>query len=304
MTKEYLKKLLRSDFKFYYTTPSLNEQLYLHYKGFSKIENLEEFTGLKVLYFEGNGLNQISGLENCKEIRSLYLQENLISKIENLDNLTQIVNLNLSDNCIKTVENLGCLKNLQTLQLKRNTIGINGIDDLKGLLEVPQITSLDISDNKISDENALEEVFFKLPCVAVLYLSGNEFVKKVKNYRKTLIHRIPTLKYLDDRPVFDDERRFVEAFFRGGIEEEKLERQKYKQEQEEAHWRNHNAFKQMLQEYKEAHEKQQKEEAKSQPSQAQQQEQPAHNSELQQDGSVTDSNSTSQENPPELENMA
>jgi dynein assembly factor 1, axonemal len=48
ITKEFLKKLLKSDFKFYYTTPYLNDCLYLHYKGFNKIENLEEFTGLKV----------------------------------------------------------------------------------------------------------------------------------------------------------------------------------------------------------------------------------------------------------------
>lgn len=61
LTKEYLKKLLRKEFKLYYTTPELNDCLYLHYKGFEKIENLEEFTGLKVIYLEGNGLEYISG---------------------------------------------------------------------------------------------------------------------------------------------------------------------------------------------------------------------------------------------------
>ena len=48
ITKEFLKKMLKSDFKYYYTTPYLNDCLYLHYKGFNKIDNLEEFTGLKV----------------------------------------------------------------------------------------------------------------------------------------------------------------------------------------------------------------------------------------------------------------
>lgn len=50
-----------------------------------------------------------------------------------------------------------------------------------------------------------------MPKLAVLYLHGNEVTKKIQHYRKTLIHRIPTLKYLDDRPVFEDERRYCEV---------------------------------------------------------------------------------------------
>ena len=34
LTKEFLKKLLKTDFKHYYTTPYLNDSLYIHYKGF------------------------------------------------------------------------------------------------------------------------------------------------------------------------------------------------------------------------------------------------------------------------------
>jgi dynein assembly factor 1 len=41
MTKEYIHKLLRSDFQLYYCTPELNDSLYMHYKGFVAIENLE-----------------------------------------------------------------------------------------------------------------------------------------------------------------------------------------------------------------------------------------------------------------------
>ena len=53
-------------------------------------------------------------------------------------------------------------------------------------------------------------------------------IKHIKNYRKQLIFTIKSLKYLDDRPVFPEERRFVEAFFRGGLDEEKMERALYK----------------------------------------------------------------------------
>jgi dynein assembly factor 1, axonemal len=55
MTKAFLKQLLRSDIKLYYTTAYLNDILYLHYKGLDEIENLDEFTGLRCVYMEGNG---------------------------------------------------------------------------------------------------------------------------------------------------------------------------------------------------------------------------------------------------------
>ena len=45
ITKDFLKKLVKSDFKTYYSTPNLNDVLYLHYKGFNKIANIEDYTG-------------------------------------------------------------------------------------------------------------------------------------------------------------------------------------------------------------------------------------------------------------------
>ena len=54
MSKEYIKLLLSSDFHLYYSTPHLNDCIYLHYKGYIKLENLDELTGLKVIYAEGN----------------------------------------------------------------------------------------------------------------------------------------------------------------------------------------------------------------------------------------------------------
>ena len=41
-----------------YSTPEINDKLYLQYKGWSKVENMDEYTGLRCLWLEGNGLRR------------------------------------------------------------------------------------------------------------------------------------------------------------------------------------------------------------------------------------------------------
>ena len=82
MTAELLRRICQD--KKLYRTPHLNDKLYLHYKGFSRIQNLDAYTGLKVLWLEGNGLPRIEGLTCQPHMKTLYLQENCISKMEGL----------------------------------------------------------------------------------------------------------------------------------------------------------------------------------------------------------------------------
>ncbi len=51
-----------------------------------------------------------------------------------------------------------------------------------------------------------------LPRLGCLYLKGNPVAATIKGYRKTLICSFPLLTYLDDRPIFDKERRCAEAW--------------------------------------------------------------------------------------------
>ncbi|CAM9110499.1 unnamed protein product, partial [Choristocarpus tenellus] len=73
---------------------------------------------------------------------------------------------------------------------------------------------LDIQHNRIDDPEVLE-VVAAIPDLRVLYLQGNPVVKKIQHYRKTLVSRCLHLKYLDDRPVFESERRRCMAWAKG-----------------------------------------------------------------------------------------
>lgn len=53
MTSQIVQKLCKESGG--YNTKCLNEKLYLHFKGWPRIENLEEFTGARVVWLEGNG---------------------------------------------------------------------------------------------------------------------------------------------------------------------------------------------------------------------------------------------------------
>lgn len=46
-------------------------------------------------------------------------------------------------------------------------------------------------------------------------------MKSVKNYRKSTIIKLKKLKFLDEKPITDEERIFCEAFSNGGIELER-----------------------------------------------------------------------------------
>ncbi|XP_072379248.1 uncharacterized protein dtr isoform X2 [Diabrotica undecimpunctata] len=222
MTKEYLLKHCKE--QKLYRTPYLNDVLYLHFKGFSYIENLEEYTGLKCLWLENNGISKISGLDNQSELRSLFLHYNLIKKIENLESCPLLDTINISYNQIKKIENLDCIKCLHTLNMSHNFV--EKLEDFEHLEKLLELSVLDLSNNHV-DDPLIVEVVGRMPGLRVLNLMGNPVIRKIPAYRKTMILACKQLQYLDDRPVFPRDRACAEAWERGGVTEESAERQRW-----------------------------------------------------------------------------
>ncbi len=210
MTLRLLKQLCRE--QDLYNSPAMNDKLYLHYKGFRRIENLEEYINVKVLWLEGNGIYQIANLEHQTALKCLFLHENAIEKIEGLDNQLELDTLNLSKNYISRVENLGHMKKLTTLNLGNNKLA--SLDDVNEILKCTSLQVLDLQYNQLNDPQIVD-ILANLPDLKVLHLLGNPVVKLIKNYRRILVARCKELKFLDDRPVFEEERRRVDAWFVG-----------------------------------------------------------------------------------------
>ena len=217
----------------YYSTPELNEQLHLHFRGFERIENLNEFTNCRVLWLESNCIEKIENLEDLKELRCLYLQNNcVISLGETM--LPSIESLNVNSNLLRDLDGLRYFPMLTTLRVGSNEIYDEALENLS--LHCPLIATLDLSQNKLRSHEKIVNILKCMEKLLSVDLSGNELVGP--NHRKKTISQLTQLKKLDDTPVFDDERRLAVAWLQGGVSAERQERKLIQTEKNEKNRQN------------------------------------------------------------------
>ena len=243
ITKKAIKESIKKHSG--YSTPELNDTLYLHYQSFTRIENLDPYVNLKALWLNNNAISVMTNLSALKNLTCLYLQSNIIEKIEGLEELTNLKTLVLSHNFISKIEGLSNCKELTTLEIDHNKL--REPESIEGIVECPSISILNMSDNNI-DKEEFAQYLPKLPNLRVLRNGGNPVTRNMDNYRRRLICQNKELRYLDDSPVEEDERRTAEAWGRGGKEAEKAERAKIKEEKKQRQLENIRAFNRMQKE--------------------------------------------------------
>ena len=208
-----------------FRTPELNEQLYLHFGGFARIEGLDEFVSCRVLWLENNCLTVIENLEPLVALSALYVQNNCLHSL-GMCPVPSLRSLNVCHNNLSSLDGLQYMPNLEKLLASNNSIS-----DIAALVHTPQLTVLDLSYNKLAGAEVVNETLKKLTLLASLMLHGNDVVREVKSYRETMIVEHENLRYLDEYPVFDDERRCCVAFWHDGEAGRKAEREKIRQEE-------------------------------------------------------------------------
>jgi len=213
-----------------WSQPHLNTQLYLNYKGFETIEGLEAYVNIKALYLGSNNIEKINGLDAMKNLRSLHMEGNRIRCIENLTSNVELRQLNLEFNAIRSLGTLSHLTKLQHLNLAKNVLA--SLKDLEELKSLPSLENLDVSQNAIEEREGVVEFWSELPAeLKILRYHGNPGVRFIEHYRKRLVNALPSLRYLDERPIFPVERKSSAAWAEGGLQALQQAKKDFFQEQ-------------------------------------------------------------------------
>ena len=167
---------------------------------------------------ENNGIEAIQGIDHLVKLIILYLHQNQIQEIKGLSTLKNLCTLNISHNRIRKIEGLENLECLKTLDISHNLIV--DINDCEQVIELPALTNLDIRDNQIDNHREIVPFFTRMEKITCLYLAGNPCVRLIGHYRRAMTVCMVNLYYLDEKPIFEDDRLLAEAFVKGGKEEE------------------------------------------------------------------------------------
>ena len=152
MTEALVSQICKD--KGFYRSPSLNEKLYLHFTGFLKIQNIENFCNCKALWLENNSISTIENLEPLRELKTIFLQNNQINSF-----------LGAAEACIANPEETPQLASMYPRGLRPTSgplpsitninLSSNGLLSLDGISFIfPNAESLIVSQNRLTNISA------------------------------------------------------------------------------------------------------------------------------------------------------
>ncbi|KAK7112824.1 hypothetical protein V1264_012212 [Littorina saxatilis] len=156
----------------------------LHGAEITHIPDLEKFRKLRVADLSGNHIRKIENIDFTQDLRDLKLYDNEITTVEGLNNLKELCNLQLQHNKIEHLgKSLTSQKKLKCLRLDSNQLTKLENNEL---LSCVQLTSLDLSNNRITNLSALGY----LPNLEELFVSGNRLHKLADLHKCTKLQEV------------------------------------------------------------------------------------------------------------------
>ena len=180
--------------------------LHLSDNKLTDVKSLEKLTQLQWLSLYGNQLTDVKGLENLTQLKVLLLAGNQLTDVKGLEKLTQLTLLHLTGNPDLTKAQIAELKKVLPRckiypltkeesakvieaairraakkptgelteadyeKVTRLNLGYKQLTDVKGLENLTQLETLDLTRNQLTDVKGLE----KLTKLTILDLSNNQ----------------------------------------------------------------------------------------------------------------------------------
>lgn len=202
--------------------------------------------GLRVLNVSHNYLTSLHGIAaGCPSLETLQASHNQLTSLEVCEELWQLAgsltSVDLSFNRIETAREpagsaVAALCATATTAAVRDS-GCTADDDDVRIVDASVISAVAPAAAPTTalalpkpEPLAIAQFFQHLPLVSVIYFQGNGLSHRLRHYRRNMILHLPALTYLDDRPVFPEERRVTEAWGRGGDTAEAAERATIREE--------------------------------------------------------------------------
>lgn len=189
---------------------------YLNNKNLKKIPMIEDRNNVKIIYLNSNKISKIENLKTCYNLKELFLQNNKIKIIENLPNT--LIKLDLSNNFISNLSGIESVFKLVWINLENNNIKV-----ISPINKLCNITELYCANNLINNFDDCSKLG-KLKSLEILDISGNEVVNNTKNFRISMVHYCPNLKFLNRNIVNGKEKNVSLEFFTGKLTSEILEK--------------------------------------------------------------------------------